>query len=766
MIYKFKKYLAILTIVALLFGQNATFVLAQEAPTAPSEPAAPTAPAAPEAPNTPTAPTAPTAPSEPAAPTAPAAPENPTTPNTPTAPTAPASPSAPEQPTQEIGEQAQNPSTEIPVTENNNHQGATSDGNVGNTAITTGDANNDSDITTQGNTNASTNNTCCAGSASVENSGNGAGSTNNGSASVTNNNDTNQSNSASVANDLNQTTVTGQNSTSFNVGDSSIKTGDANTTGTVITAVNTNVDGVMISEFNIADDHVGDIVLNFGAGCIQGCNGETVNAENTGNGAGSDNAASSSATNNNTTDQTNNANVGSNLTLQADSGNNDAGFNTGGDSDIVTGDANVAANSLTFANNNIAGNIIFGVVNIFGDLIGDIILTEEAMNAACGGSCGESAIASNTGNGSGSANTSLASNNTNNTTFQSNDADINNTLILDAQTGNNDASFNTGGNSTIQTGDANVQANVLNVANSNIDGGNMWLVIINEAGRWIGRIFGAPEGSNMAGSEGTEFVVDPETGAVTASNNGNGANSTNQSNTQTTTNNTTNQTNNATINNQLNLSANTGGNSTSFNTNGNSNIKTGDATIVANIVNFVNNNIVGNGKLVVTVVNVFGSWLGDFVAPGQHKPTKALAQVEPTHDNIPTPSPVGNGGGATNKTANTTPTPAPTNAPSTGFVAGVSQSIQNTITNILQPQTNNTETNRTTGTKNNNGAAVTIKVAGISDTNNRLLANAAPENNFSAKTKGIKINLAWLILIMPIFGALIVKKYLLKYIKK
>ncbi|MBU4017215.1 hypothetical protein KKF69_07125, partial [Patescibacteria group bacterium] len=198
------------------------------------------------------------------------------------------------------------------------------------------------------------------------------------------------------------------------------------------------------------------------------------------------------------------------------------------------------------------------------------------------------------------------------------------------------------------------------------------------------------------------------------------------------------------------------------------NIKTGDATIVANIVNFVNNNIVGNGKLVVTVVNVFGKWLGNFYTPDHPKPAKALAQAEPTHDNIPTPSPikVGNGGGATNKTANTTPTPAPTNAPSTGFVAGVSQSIQNTITNILQPQTNNPGTNETTGTKNNNGAAVTVKVAGISDTNNRLLADAAPENNFSAKTKGVKINLAWLVLILPIFGALITRKYLIRFWKK
>src|SRR5690606_28208657 len=84
---------------------------------------------------------------------------------------------------------------------------------------------------------------------------------------------------------------------------------------------------------------------------------------------------------------------------------------------------------------------------------------------------------------------------------------------------------------------------------------------------------------------------------------------------------TTTQTNDANIHNNLNLSANTGGNDAKFNTGGDSNIVTGDATIIANIVNFVNNNIVGDGKLVVTVVNVFGSWVGDLITPGQSKNT-------------------------------------------------------------------------------------------------------------------------------------------------
>src|SRR5690606_9295768 len=113
---------------------------------------------------------------------------------------------------------------------------------------------------------------------------------------------------------------------------------------------------------------------------------------------------------------------------------------------------------------------------------------------------------------------------------------------------------------------------------------------------------------------------------VTAGNNNNGAGSNNTAHASQDTHNSTTQTNTANINNSLDLSANTGNNDTSFNTGGDSNITTGDATIIANIVNFVNNNIVGDGKLVVTVVNVFGSWLGDLVTPGSEKETD-LAQA-------------------------------------------------------------------------------------------------------------------------------------------
>ena len=227
------------------------------------------------------------------------------------------------------------------------YNGTSSSGNVGDTSVSTGDASNDSKIITSGNDNLAASGTGGSG-ATVSNSGNGAGSSNQGSATTTNNNNTGQNNSATVKNNLDQTTNTGGNDTSMNVGNSSINTGDANTTGTVITSVNTNVDGIAVSEFNVVDDHVGDIILDFAANCIAGCGGTSLAAQNSGNGAYSYNDASTTNTTNNNVDQTNIADIGNDLTLVANSGYNDASFNTNGDSNITTGDANVSANAINF----------------------------------------------------------------------------------------------------------------------------------------------------------------------------------------------------------------------------------------------------------------------------------------------------------------------------------------------------------------------------------------------------------------------------------
>lgn len=702
-----------------------------------------------EEPKTPEAPTAPQSPKAPDGPgEAPSAPEAPTAPQSPKSspPEAPTAPSAPKNREPKSTSGSTSGSTQNTTPKENTSGGTSSNGNVGDTAIDTGNANSNGSILNNGNTNLATNGctvNCGFGSTTVKNTGNGTGSTSNGSATTTNNSNTNQNNSANLNNEMNQSAVTGKNDTSYNVGNSSINTGDANVTGTIINSVNTNVDGVMVSEFNIVDDHIGDIILDFGAACIQGCNGQSITAENSGNGAYSDNFANAENTTNDTTNQTNDAIINNGMVLVADSGNNDAKLNTGGDSNITTGDANVSANVMNFANNNFAGNVIYGAVNIFGNLVGDIILTQEMMNTLCGGTCEGSTTAVNSGNGEGSTNIANASNTYNENIFQNNEADITNTILVDTNTGGNDTNFNTGGNNSIATGDASTDINVLNIANMNLVGGNYWLVLVNQAGNWVGQIMGGPAGSNVAGSPLMEFLIDPVTGAITAmtsGNEGNGAGSNNSTNVSNETNKTINQTNTAAINNTLDLSANTGNNTASYNTGGDSNITTGDANIVANIVNFVNNNIVGDGTLVVTVINVFGSWVGDFVSPGQEKQSKNLAI-----------------GGANPE--NNTQTNSETSTTDENKESKTAATTQN------QEQNNQS---------NNDGENVKTTISSISHAADLTVAAAKAKTPQLVKgistvkesaEKAVSINLAWILLALPFISIILLRRKLRTVIK-
>lgn len=623
-----KKLLSTGLVVGLLLFSGPTAAALASVPTPPPAPTAELAPTndeeAPTPAPAPTAEPAPTndaeAPTSAPAPTAEPAPTNDA--EAPTAPPAPTpSPSSDpvSQDSAEAGEPSPGPSSSEGATASDSSD-SSYDGQVGDPAIDTGDASSTAVIVNDVNNNLSA---ILAGDGSggvsVVNSENGTESDNDGSATLITDNDTTQDNSVVIVNNLTQSSESGENSASRNVGDSSVDTGNANTTGTIINAVNTNVDGVAVSEFNIVDDHVGDIVLDFGANCLVGCGGGDILAENSGNGSDSTNSSDVDTITNNNTFQENDATLENNMVLASDSGNNNTDKNTGGDSSIDTGNASVAANVLNFANNNLAGNVVYAVVNIFGDLVGDIIYPE-------GQCCFGSVTAKNSGNGSGSDNDATIDSELNNETFQFNDATIENNIVLDANTGKNTTSGNTGGASSIETGNADVEVQVINIANNNIDGGDMWLVIVNEAGKWLGRIVGAPEGSYLAGSDGFEFVVGAD-GEITVVNAGNGSNSTNAASANTVVNNTTTQKNTANIVNNLDLSANTGGNSASSNTGGDSSIETGNAEIIANIVNFVNNNITGSGNLFVTVVNVFGSWIGDFVGPGYEK-TVVVAEAD------------------------------------------------------------------------------------------------------------------------------------------
>jgi hypothetical protein len=606
--------------------------------------------------------------------------------------------------------------------------GTSSSDNDGDTNLATGDANNDSNITTAANSNLASLGGCCPGGATVANTDNGANSTSNSSATLNNNNGTVQDNEAVVLNNLSQGAYTGGNKASDNDGEVELTTGDANVTGTILTAVNTNVAGVAVSEFNV-NDYTGDIILDLPANCISGCFAGDTTVKNANNGDGSVNDATLNSTTNNFLTQDNDAIIESNLELFADTGTNTASDNDG-DVKLTTGDANVSANVLTFANNNIAGNVWYGVVNIFGDLVGDIILPQSVIDSLTCNTCGGATTVANTGNGSESDNNTVLNQTTNNNIYQFNDAAIDNNLILDANTGGNTGSDNDG-SVAIESGSANIDANVLNIANTNMIGGDWWLVIVNEAGNWIGQLIGAP-GSNMAGSIGTEFVVD-QNGAITVSNTGNGDNSQNNSTLNQTTNNNISQTNNVQVANNLNLGANTGLNTTSDN-DGHSKITTGDANIVANLVNFVNNNIVGSGKVVPIVINVFGSWIGNFIAPGQEKPNNSNNQETNTAQ-----------GGQSN---NSNSSSSSSNSQSSNAAINISQNQSNPVVTVI---TQNPVSQAA-------GGVAGVFIGSVA----QVAGFKADAGDFAglvgADKKKVKINLAWLVLVLPVAGGLVLIK--------
>ena len=282
-----------------------------------------------------------------------------------------------------------------------------------------------------------------------------------------------------------------------------------------------------------------------------------------------------------------------------------------------------------------------------------------------------------------------------------------------------------------------VDASILNIANTNIIGGNWWIVLVNEAGNWIGKIF-APSGSNIgnnyASAPGTASQV-ADSGAITITNEGNGGGSTNTGNITNEQTNQTVQTNNAAIVNNIYLTANTGDNSASRNTGGNNTIKTGDANIQFNLINFLNNNI-ANANVFLTVVNVFGSWVGDFVAPGA---TKTVVE----ENNTPEESAIG--GVADLPSSN-----------SQNSSSSPSSSSSNDSSN-----SNNSNSTNSGGVLSANNALPRFtpfplggKVAsGVSDqtADDLALANSDSPSSGAAEGSKMRINLAWGFAAIPLY---------------
>lgn len=170
-----------------------------------------------------------------------------------------------------------------------------------------------------------------------------------------------------------------------------------------------------------------------------------------------------------------------------------------------------------------------------------------------------------------------------------NQAGLYNTATSSSGTGQNEAVSNDagGGAAIVVSGNANAQANVINIANSNIIDSNGFFLLFNIFAEYFGDLDFRSWGNFNPGScpSGCQLIEDLVVNNV----------------------------NTATVSNDIFVNASTGQNIASSSAN-DATILSGNANAGANVVNVINTNIVGSNYLLIGINN-FGDWIGDLVMP-------------------------------------------------------------------------------------------------------------------------------------------------------
>jgi len=281
--------------------------------------------------------------------------------------------------------------------------------------------------------------------------------------------------------------------------------------------------------------------------------------------------SSSVATNTDlTVNSATNSSITNNLVLDAVSGDAAVAQNTNA-GDATTGDATAVANLVNAINSSIAANQSFlGVLNIFGNLDGDILLPPELIDTLMAASA------------VGNLDTSHI-NNTNVLADFENNQTITNNIDAGATSGSATVANNTAaGNAT--TGDAGTNLTVLNMTGRQVIGKNALLVFVNVLGTWVGVIVDAPTGSTTA-ALGGDITQNTDL--------------------------TLNQTSNQAITNNISANATSGDASVTQNTSA-GNATSGEAHTAVNLLNINNSQFSLTDWFGVLFINVFGTWNGSF----------------------------------------------------------------------------------------------------------------------------------------------------------
>jgi hypothetical protein len=298
-------------------------------------------------------------------------------------------------------------------------------------------------------------------------------------------------------------------------------------------------------------------------------------------------AASStpSGTNNITVNNQTNSSINNNIDVGATSGNAAVTNNTTGGS-ANSGSADAIANVVNLIDSAISsGKSFVGVININGNLNGNIVIPPNLINQLIASNVPTATI-NVTGPGSNNA-INTGTNSSNTAVTNTNNEGINNTINANSTSGQATVSNNTTGGSATSGSAAN-KITAFNLTGSNVVGSNDLLVFVNVLGTWVGMIINAPAGATAAELGGR----------ITQSS----ANTNN-----TTVNNTTNQQ----INNNINLNAASGNAGVTGNTNG-GNATTGNANTAVNLLNVENSNLSLSNWFGILFINVFGTWNGSF----------------------------------------------------------------------------------------------------------------------------------------------------------
>jgi len=310
-----------------------------------------------------------------------------------------------------------------------NSGGNTADFNTGgSSSITTGPAANAVSISNEANSNKlSTGDPCgCSDPTQVVVKGNGAFSNNAANVTSNNNNSAYQTNTADFTNNVTNNANTGDNSGSYNTGGgTSIFTGPAKNATQIDNKANENV--------------------MFGGSTGAGNGGSSLIIGD--NGALSANAINATNNNTSTAVQSNDAAFSNYVDNTANTGDNTADFNTGGGVRLQTGGAFNWTDISNAANRNVIAN--------FND---------------CG--CATGDLLKEVGNGAFSANAINATNNNDQSQYQTNSADYTNAVTNDATSGDNSASYGTEGfwgfDPSVLTGPTGSNTQVNSSANQNV----------------------------------------------------------------------------------------------------------------------------------------------------------------------------------------------------------------------------------------------------------------------------------------------------------